>query len=259
VGNTELLDESGRTIPSAVDRVFGSKNRGYFCLEQQDVDLEKVYQRSKKYLSVTNEFIEKSSFVNRLKEIQLKVSQDRSVSNLLKGPYVPFILPNTNLNSCLSVDTLIAYAGDSFVDFYENKFKFSNLVEGPIASEITFQIGSRWENFQSSDKFIVGIYFPTALSGFAIPDHVNVISRFPDFCKLSGIAEVSAAIVGTPSILDKRDGKYPNLLALTANLSTSKPSYMFWFYEAYGWNLVFNSRSSIGAVSEYYSGGISVT
>jgi hypothetical protein len=57
----------------------------------------------------------------------------------------------------------------------------------------------------------------------------------------------------------KTDDNYPNLLALSSVISPDKDlKHFFWYFEAYGWNLNFNSRSMIGAVSEYYSGGISV-
>ena len=72
---------------------------------------------------------------------------------------------------------------------------------------------------------------------------------------LSGPLEAAAALVGCPSLLMQNDN-YPNLLALSA-VQPADPK-MFHFFEAYGWNLTYNQRSMVGAVSEYFTGGFTV-
>ena len=135
-----------------------------------------------------------------------------------------------------------------------------------IASPLAWRVlgtdpESRWNKLEAAwqKSTLVGWYFPTALAGFAIPDQVKTLGRLPEALILSGVLEVSAALIGTPNLLMKSDGKYPNLLALTANTPTlPETKHLFWFFEAYGWNLNFNWRSKIGAVSEYYSGGLTI-
>jgi hypothetical protein len=106
---------------------------------------------------------------------------------------------------------------------------------------------------------ICGWYFPTALSGYAIPDQRTLVSRLPESLLLSGPSEVAAALICSPELMYKSDGKYGKLLALSS-IEPSDPDqdYFFWFFESYGWDLEFNQRSFIGPVSEYFAGGITV-
>ena len=64
----------------------------------------------------------------------------------------------------------------------------------------------------------------------------------------------AAALIGSPSLLQKKDG-YPPLLCLSALESTEGP--FFYHFESYGQDLTFNRRSYLGAVAEYWSGGLS--
>lgn len=257
----QSVDSNGRVIPSGSERVYSATDRRYFCLEQPKLDLPAIYQKFVKFLgSDPLVDLDYSEFAQQVEQLKSEVQADPSLSNLLQGIYVPFILPKLSFFKDAPLKQLVDAAGKSFEDSYPN-FEFRFLAENNLDAMLQFRQDSRWENIYKiwNERSVVGLYFPTALSGFAIPDHTVVLSRLAKNLILSGIPEAASAFVGSPGLLMKSDGKYPNLLALSAFLPKEQSqSHMFHFFEAYGWNLYFNKRSQIGAVSEYYSGGISV-
>lgn len=257
----QSVDSNGRVMPTGSERVYSVTDRRYFCLEQPKLDLPAIYQRFVKFFG-TGPFVDLdcNEFTRQVEQLKSEVQANPSLSNLLQGIYVPFVLPKLSFFKDAPLEKLVVAAGKSFKDSYPN-FEFRFLAENDLDAMLEWRQDSRWENIHKiwNERSVVGLYFPTALSGFAIPDHTVVLSRLAKNLILSGIPEAASAFVGSPGLLMKSDGKYPNLLALTAFLSKEQSqSHMFHFFEAYGWNLYFNKRSQIGAVSEYYSGGISV-
>ena len=259
-GMSQLVDLNGRAIPNENERVYAIKDRQYFCLQQPELNLATIYGRYVEYLG--EELLSDLSldeFSNKFNHLLDRVANDLTCSFLLKGVHVPFILPQKDLLGKQPIDSLIQKVSTSFTGSFP-KYEFRKLSKIDLDKDLKVSENSRWDILgqEWNHKLIVGIYFPTALSGFAIPDHVSVISRFPRYLVLSGIPEAASSFIGSPNILMKTDGKYPNLLALSAFSNQDKEqSHMFHFFEAYGWNLYFNQRSNIGAVSEYYSGGLS--
>jgi hypothetical protein len=257
----QSVDSNGRVIPAGSERVYSKTDRRYFCLEQPKLDLPAIFQRFVKFFG-TDLFVDLdyNEFARQVEQLKSEVQADPSLSNLLQGVCVPFVLPKLSFFKDAPLEHMVIAAGRSFEDSYP-KFEFRFLAENDLDSKLELRQDSRWESIRKIwiERSVVGLYFPTALSGFAIPDHTVVLSRLAKNLILSGIPEAASAFVGSPSLLMKGDGKYPNLLALTAFIPKEQSqSHMFHFFEAYGWNLYFNKRSHIGAVSEYYSGGISV-
>lgn len=255
------FDMNGRVIPQGSERVYSATDRRYFCLEQPKLDLPAIYQRFLKFFG-SGSFVDLdlSEFTRKVEQLQSELQTDPTVSNILKGVYVPFILPKLSFFKDIPLEKLVVAAGRSFEESYPN-FEFRFLAENNLDSMLEIREDSRWEKIYKiwNERSVVGLYFPTALSGFAIPDHTVVLSRLAKNLILSGIPDVASAFVGSPGLLMKSDGKYANLLGLTAFLPKDQSqNHMFHFFEAYGWNLYFNKRSRIGAVSEYYAGGISV-
>jgi hypothetical protein len=255
-----LVDLNGRVFPEGSERVYSVLDRRYFCLEKHDKPLPDVYQN---YIDIFGTQLltglDLDTFVTKIHSIQNSLKLTSSMSNLLSGVSVPFILPKKDqIAKAGGWDFLIGSVKNSFEKAYP-EYEFKNIHGETLNVEVI--AGSRWETLdkKSEQGPVVGLYFPTALSGFAIPDHLNVVNRLDPGFVLSGIPEVACALVGSPGLLMKSDGKYPNLLALTSFKSRSESEkHFFWFFEAYGWNLYFNRRSMIGAVSEYYSGGLTL-
>lgn len=257
---SQKVDKSGRIIPTPQERVYAVTDRKYFCLQQPDLDLSSIFERYYKlFKGAALAGFDLSDFKQQVEILCERISRDSTVADLLNGVYVPFILPQKKLLGERPISYLVKAAGESFQNVYP-QFEFKLLSERDLDVDLEIKDGSRWETVETQwvKRTLVGLYFPTAMSGYAIPDHTVALSRLADNLVLSGIPDVASSIIGSPSLLMKNDGKYPNLLALGAFAEKDEAHrHMFHFFEAYGWNLYFNRRSQIGAVSEYYSGGIS--
>jgi hypothetical protein len=259
-----LFDENGRLIPVANERVYSKIDRRYFRLAQPKLDTEALINNYIKFLDFPQLLASSKHFITKkLSEIKVELLADDKTANIFKGVHVPFVVVKNEKYSNFTEEfseSLLRKVQNSFQDkFLKYEFKDFNLI--PLNNNWNIVEGSRWEKIANSkpEEIVVGWYFPTSLAGFAIPDQRTLIARLPKSMILSGPTEVAHAFIGTPEILMKTDDNYPNLLALSSVISPDKDlKHFFWYFEAYGWNLNFNSRSMIGAVSEYYSGGISV-
>jgi hypothetical protein len=121
----------------------------------------------------------------------------------------------------------------------------------------TSRIDETYKKLKSGD--LIGLYFPAALAGFAIPSQRDAIGRLDRKFALSGPLEVACAFIGSPSLLMKSGENYPNGLVI-AGVQSVEPNQRndFWYFEAYGFNLNINCRSMVGPASEYFSGGLTL-
>lgn len=253
------FDPEGRRIPSDSDRVYRKVSRHYFKLKQPEINYQNIYDRTKKYLK-TMDLPTASEFKAKAEQILENLKKDPSTANLTHGIHIPFLCaketPGMNMTQELEKIYLTA-VGESFVEKFP-KYKFTNYCEGTLTGTQMVP-GSRYENFLDSHKksYVVGWYFPNCLSEFAVPDQRAQMNRLPKNLILSGGIDAAAAFIGTPEILMKTDDNlYPHLLCLSALQPPQKE--FFYHFEAYGWNLTFNQRSYIGAVAEYWAGGLTV-
>lgn len=258
---SQIADKDGRIVPIEKERVYSKVDRKYFSLHQPENSLSTIYDNFVKVFgSEILVDLSENEFIQKFENLVTQLKNSSSLSNLLQGVYVPFILPKKNSLGETPITNLVKAAGKSFNSKFP-QYEFKLISEVNLDSELEIKQNSGWEILDKAwnQGPVVGIYFPTAMSGFALPDFTSVVSRLNgNTSALSGIPEVSSAIIGSPDLLVKQDGKYPNLLALAAFVERDpKQKHFFHFFEAYGWNLYFNRRSYLGAVSEYYSGGLS--
>ena len=258
-----LFDSQGRLVPADGDRVYSQVDRGYFCLTQPALDLSDRIFRATAFLWPERSEARGATaeVVDKLNESREAIRGDSQLAGLLHGVHVPFVLPQSTENFAEEFDrTLLPAVERSFRDAYPDR-DFRNFCSRGLAGNSSINGSSRWGRVPASrtDSYVCGWYFPTAFSGYAIPDQRTIMSRLPDQLLLSGPSEVAAALVSSPELLYKTDGKYGKLLALSSVEPTAaEENFFFWFFESYGWDLDFNSRSYLGAVSEYYSGGLTV-
>lgn len=258
-----MFDSAGRLRPIAGERVYSKEDRGYFDLRQPKLDWEAIGVRMERLfagVSAPQHF--SSSVRNRLEACRQNAISDSLSRGLFDGVHVPFALPtvtDSDLGRELE-DVFIPAACGSFLADYAT-YSASNLCMGTLPGAVKIVPNTRWDRIQQARAQgpVVGWYFPLALKGFAIPDQRTLISRMPEAMILSGPLEIAASLVACPELLMRQDDKYPNLLAMSAlEPVDADQAHMFWFFEAYGWNLCFNRRSMIGPVSEYFSGGITL-
>jgi len=256
----KLFDPQGRLIPSENERVYSAHDRGYFSLAQPVIDYVRIHSNLGKFFgNPAMETLSAEAFQDRAESLGKSLLEDERTSDLFQGVHVPFLLPpgTAGGNSAKEFDERwLSAVGRAFADKFPD-FEFRNYLKGQLEGDFPVIPDVRYESLlkAAAQGGVVGWYFPTCLAGFAIPDQRKLMRRLPERLILSGPVEAASAFVGTPELL-MRTSNYPNLLALGA----VKPpqDHLFYFFEAYGWNLTFNQRSMIGAVSEYYAGGLSV-
>jgi hypothetical protein len=258
-----LFDSVGRLCPLPGERVYANRDRGYFDLRQPKLDWEAIGTRMQRlFPGPRSTQFSLSALRERLEACRANSLSDPSLSGLFAGVHVPFVIPTAehiDLGTELE-DHFIPAACQSFLSEYP-EFSATNYCLGSLPRAVRVVPDTRWERVQEArlKGAVMGWYFPLALKGFAIPDQRTLISRLPEAMVLSGPLEISASLVACPELLMRQDDKYPNLLALSAvEHVDSDQAHMFWFFEAYGWNLCFNRRSMVGPVSEYFSGGITL-
>lgn len=245
-----MFDQNGRLIPHANSVVYRKESRRYFTLAQPKLDLTAIYQRFDKHLKLGG-LLSLTDFERRSEEILNGLNKNEATKNMTKGIHVPFIcLPSVDEKTYLSA------VGESFKDMF-SQYSFTNhcksLVEGKVAA------GSRHDQLLAAckERVVVGWYFANCLSEYSVPSQREVVQNLPPGLMLSGIVDAASAFVGSPDLLMKnQDNLYPHLLCCSAIVPPDEK--FFYHFEAYGWNLTFNYRSYIGAVAEYWAGGLSV-
>jgi hypothetical protein len=257
----ELFDAHGRLIPADGELVYSTVDRRYFSLAQPAFTLAGVFPAVGKHLRGANvdKLVSPEDFEHRCEAARQAILADPATAGLFRGVHVPFVLLPTTARADIGEEldaVLLPAVGAAYVEKLPG-FEFRNYLQGQLKSAISVVPGVRYDRIVADhgSKVVVGWYFPGALAGYAIPEQRRVIRRLPEAVSLSGPLEAAMAFIGTPAILMRTDN-YPNLLALSA-VQPPDPR-MFHFFEAYGWNLTYNQRSMVGAVSEYFSGGLTV-
>jgi hypothetical protein len=255
------ISSHGRLVPLGSDFVYSQEDRRYFFLDQPSLDLIKIYSRYKRSFNGGIE-ISEDDFVSRIEELSASLTNSPQEAPILNGVHVPFIIPKSfmNLDLGTALVKLINSIEQSFTTAYPD-FEFKNFAEPNLSGKVKINQDSRLDTLynQLQNGDIIGLYFPTFFSGFAIQSQRNAISSLPPRMHLSGALEIASALIGTPDLLIKKGDNYPNGLSLSGVEPMDRESEnFFWYFEAYGWNLNFNYRSMIGPASEYFSGGISI-
>lgn len=258
-----MFDSVGRLRPVVGERVYAKEDRGYFDLRQPLLDWDSIGMRMCRLFSGAHEGeFSLNGIRARLDVCRQNALSDARLRGLFNGVHVPFALPTDDridLGEELE-SVLIPAACQSFRTDYPT-YQATNFCVGSLAGGVKIITNTRWDRVQKAraQGSVVGWYFPLALKGYAIPDQRTLVARLPEEMILSGPSEIAAGLVSCPELLMRQDDKYPNLLACSAiEPVDADQAHMFWFFEAYGWNLCFNRRSMIGPVSEYFSGGITL-
>lgn len=256
-----LFDANGRLVPADGEVVYSQVDRRYFSLAQPAFTFPGVLAAVAKHLGIADldRHIAGSEFERRCEAARQAIMCDPDLAGLFRGVHVPFVLlpstARTDVGEELDAVLLPAVA-TSYVEKMPG-FDFRNYLKGQLAGAISVVPGVRYERLLASHAkdVIAGWYFPGALAGYAIPEQRRVMAHLPEAVSLSGPLEAAMAFMGVPDILMRIDN-YPSLLAVSA-VQPQEPRF-FQFFEAYGWNLTYNQRSMVGAVSEYFSGGLTV-
>ena len=251
-----LIDTKGRMVPTESDYVYEKEDRNYFVIQKPELDISEVYKRFESVFEGQIE-VSREDFSRLVNEILSRIQNNSEISNILNGPYFPFLIPRNVENRQNILEFLIEKLKKSFENFYPNyEFKnFANQIDEDSyinSVDKVIKVG----NFEN--KSAVGLYFPSVLTGYSIYSQRLAFNKLGQDVFLGGPFDTISALIGNPGMLVRHDNSYPSGLVLSGiNPKDKNFKDFFWYFEAYGWNLNFNYRSMIGPASEYFTGGIS--
>jgi hypothetical protein len=253
---TEYFDSNGRCIPNGIASEYHKQTRRYFILEQPKIDYAATYARLVKHLAI-QQSITANDFAERAENILEKLRHDPACSNILNGVHVPFMLPKqTSKDIGTLLDShYINAVKSAFEDTFPNN-SFTNHYKDSLNGKLSINKNSRHERLLSeqAEQVIVGYYFP-CLMEYSVPAAIEQSSHLPEQFILAGGYDTSAALVGSPDLLLRKEG-YPPVLWMAA-LDTEKTGVGYHF-EAYGYNLTFNRKPHFDRVAESWTSGLVV-
>ncbi|MBA3023942.1 MAG: hypothetical protein KKG03_04260 [Gammaproteobacteria bacterium] len=250
-----LFDEHGRCMPANLNAPALAQSRRYFGITTPQIDYAAIHARSTEHLGGSGILVDE--FARRCENLMHALRADSRTHGISKGVAVPFLLPraeHADYGEALSQRYIPAVA-HAFAQAFP-QYSFTDHNKNVMAGQLGIAPGSRHERLLQAMQQgpVVGCYFP-CLSEYSLPAALERVQALPEQFLLAGGYDTSAALVGTPGLLQRTDG-YPPLLWLAA-VQAEKPL-VGYYYEAYGYNLTFNRRPHFGQAAEYWNSGLTV-
>ncbi|MFH2139393.1 MAG: hypothetical protein ABII63_01200 [Pseudomonadota bacterium] len=252
---SHTFDEHGRCIPTNLSAPAHALSRHYFSITPPQIDYAAIHARATEHLGDCG--ITVDAFAKRCEDLLHTLRADPQSRNITQGVVVPFLLPqaeHADYGEALSQRYIPAVA-HAFAQAF-SQYSFTDHNKNVMAGQLCINPGSRHERLLQAMQQgpVVGCYFP-CLSEYSLPAALERVQALPEQFLLAGGYDTSAALVGTPGLLQRTDG-YPPLLWLAA-VQAEKPL-VGYYYEAYGYNLTFNRRPHFGQTAEYWNSGLVV-
>lgn len=251
----QLFDEHGRCIPANLSAPALAQSRRYFGITPPQIDYPAIHARTTEHLGDSG--ISADEFAKRCENLLHALRADPQTQGITQGVVVPFLLPqddHADYGEALSRRYIPAVA-NAFAQAFPH-YRFTDHNKNVMAGQLVIAPGSRHERLVHAMQQgpVVGCYFPS-LSEYSLPAALQRVQALPEQFLLAGGYDTSAALIGTPGLLQRTDG-YPPLLWLAA-VQAEKPL-VGYYYEAYGYNLTFNRRPHFGQAAEYWNSGLVV-
>ncbi len=197
-----------------------------------------------------------ADFEGKTRKLLDEISSNKNLANLLKGVYLPIILPKLE-NFTDHGTTLEQVFLQAVESSYKKQFpgcKFGNWRKGELAYRVDIVEGSRHEKLIEKMKqgIVYAIYFPNPLQGFSVFASREQMKDLPESLILAGGFDTAAALTMYPEIL-ARNGHIPrhNLAALQWRASGCSLC-----FEAYDDRLNFNYGVFLSDAHDNYSSGL---
>lgn len=252
-----LFDEFGRRIPSPTLKApCHRKTRRWFIPVQPEVDFGAIHARITGFLGGEDP-LTAQAFEARARTLRESLQGNPLVRSILNGVQVPFLLPkasHADIGTALE-DVYLPALGRAFGQKLP-EYQFTNHHTSGLNGRLSPTLGSRHEKLieAMSKGPVVGWYFPCLLE-YSLPAALEQMVEMPEAFMLAGGYDTSAAFIGSPDLLLRRDG-YPPLLWLAG--LTGERADIGYHLEAYGYNLTFNRRAHFGQAAEYWASGLVV-
>lgn len=243
--STELFDNRGyRIIPDYLSPDEVVKKNGLFFVSKHHPnpsDYQKRHQVAKKIFGhmvrVTEQDFERQS-----REMLEVISQDALMANVLRGPYLPLILPCLDIaDFSAMLDGLMEFLKKSLLFFKPKCCLQSQIPDGFGGLIRPSVVGRQYKVFRKIKQGGgVALFFPQALRGFSLSASQKQMGELPQQFCLSALDTLVALILypdflikgGTSLTLDMA-GAVNKMPSLESNLIFSGPL-------TNGWRLCLN-------------------
>jgi hypothetical protein len=250
----KLFDENGRRIPpiGLSSEVCDPKKK--FKLIQPEINYAERLERLIKFFPQGTKFVSADEFQSRCEALLEQLRQNKLLSNLLNGIYLPNCLPHfkiTDYGQDLEESFLLAVANS-----YEDQFpkrKFHNYRKGELKMQVGIAEGNRHDQLiaKMAEGPAVGIqFFP--LQGYSILADREQLSTLPKSAILSGVVDMATAMVAYPDVL-ARDYNTPCYDCAANFWQTTTYSLHF---RAHDGKLAFGCETDLDSADGCYSGGL---
>lgn len=250
-----LFDKNGRRIPPKRLQNNVCDPDKNFYLKQPQIDYASRLVRFQEAFH-PGPCISAAELEGKSEELVEKIKNDSQISNLLKGVYLPIILPQIPKNfdyGELLETTFLAAVEKSYKKQFPNR-DFYNYRKGELKKEVEIIKNTRHGQLIEKMKqgITIAIYFPNPLQGFSILASREQMQSLPESLFLCGGFDSATAMVMYPDIL-ARDFHAPghDLSALCWRSSDFSL-----FFGAYDDRLCFRFRAVLGVAHDSCSSGL---
>ena len=253
-----VLDKTGRLIPSKnLQAAVCASDKNFYLVQPK---LKNVADYADRLIRFQKAFkpgpiMSVAEFEGKSRELIAEIGENKDLANLLKGVYLPIVLPKLKNFSDYG-QTLEQIFLPAVKLAYEKQFpgrKFVNHRENDLAKKVSIIPESRHNELVAKMEkgIVVALYFPNPLSGFSVLAAREQMAFLPKGLMLAGGFDAMTAQTMYPDIL-ARDFHTPGY-DLSA-LSWQSPDYSLYLVALDG-EVHFARRGGLGGAFGSYSSG----
>lgn len=255
----KLVDKNGRIIPAKdLKNAVCEPDKSFYLTQPQLETMDNLASRLVRFQEAfkPGPCLSVAEFQGKAYELIEQIKNTKSIANLLKGVYLPIILPR--LGSFGDYGRLLE---DVFLSAVENSYekefpgrKFYNYRKNELTGKVSIATGTRHDKLleRIAHEFVVAIYFPNPLQGFSVLASHEQMAVLPESLLLAGGFDATAAMAMYPDIL-ARDWNTPGLDMSALVWRSPGYSLCFWADDD---GLSFGDQGHLGDASDGCSSGL---
>lgn len=251
-----LFDHNGRRIPKGLQNAVCDPNKDFKLIQPRFTTMDDYAQRVIRFQEAFHPGpMSVADFEEKTRELIDEIRRNKIIVNLLKGVYLPIILPK--LENFKDYGTTLEQTLLLVKVAYEKQFpnrNFYNHRKGELVNQVSIVKDTRHEELIERMKkgIVCGIYFPNPLQGFSSLASREQMKDLPESLSLVGGFDASSAMIMYPDILAK-DWHTPGYDLSALQWQSSDYSL---YFEAYDAKLVFRYVADLGRARGRCSSGL---
>lgn len=255
----KFFDKNGRGIPDKLKMSVCQPNTNFRLIQPEVLSngcMATAFERAENYLGdyLGRDKIPFSDFRQQIIALHDQLQADESIANLLKGVWLPLLIPRMAVDDLgAAIETLAEAAGESYREKFPER-TWINHRKGKLAGKVSIQSGSRHDRLISrmADGQVPAIYFPNPMQGFSINAQREFEQKLPETIALTGAIEPAVAIAMYPEVLAHSYNTPGYDCSALQYESTGRSLY----FKAFDDELRFGYGGSLVFANDDYSGGL---